>query len=118
MDFEIVMLYCSMCMQMIVSINIIDDWNRVIYRRVVKNFWVLYVVIEKFFRNKVCEREYVRFIENLMEIKQYFIKKYLIDLVKFQNNGIQYLNYENVNVVWKFGCWLGLVFFVCVVKII
>lgn len=54
---------------MIVSINIIDDCNRVIYRRVVKNFWVLYVVIEKFFRNKLCEREYVRFIENLMEIK-------------------------------------------------
>lgn len=102
-DSETVTSYCSTCTQTTASTNIIDDRNRVIHRRVVKNPRVLHAVIEKPPRNKVREREYVKPIENSMETKQYLIKKHLTDSAKFQNNGTQYSNYENVNVVRKPG---------------
>lgn len=65
-DSETVTSYCSTCTQTTASTNIIDDRNRVIHRRVVKNPRVLHAVIEKPPRNKVREREYVRPIENSM----------------------------------------------------
>uniref|UniRef100_A0A8W8MNL1 GAR domain-containing protein n=1 Tax=Magallana gigas TaxID=29159 RepID=A0A8W8MNL1_MAGGI len=102
-DSETVTSYCSTCTQTTASTNIIDDRNRVIHRRVVKNPRVLHAVIEKPPRNKLREREYVKPIENSMETKQYLIKKHLTDSAKFQNNGTQYSNYENVNVVRKPG---------------
>lgn len=103
---ESVTSYCSTCTQTTASTNIIDDRNRVIHRRVVKNPRVLHAVIERPPRNtrkKPQEKEYVRPIENSMETKQYLLKKHLSDSVKYQNNGTQYSNYENVKIVKKPG---------------
>ena len=103
---ESVTSYCSTCTQTTASTNIIDDRNRVIHRRVVKNPRVLHAVIERPPRNtrkKPQEKEYVRPIENSMETKQYLLKNYLSDSVKYQNNGSQYSNYENVKIVKKPG---------------
>lgn len=104
-DTETVTSYCSTCTQTTASTNIIDDRNRVIHRRVVKNPRILRTVIERPPRDnlKGSSKGYVKPIENSAETKEYLLKKHLSDSAKYYSNGMEYSNYENVNIVRKPG---------------
>ncbi|XP_062616078.1 serine/arginine repetitive matrix protein 1-like [Saccostrea cucullata] len=102
-DSESVTSYCSTCTQTTASTNIIDERNRVIRRKVVRNPQVLRAIIERPPRDKITRKEYVKPIENSMETKQYLLKKHLTDSAKYQGKGVESSNYENVNLVRKPG---------------